>query len=361
MTHNRHAHPALEPSTFEAQVEMQLFDDIDEAEDDELNHFQGGSLTCMNELNLFYLCFNILGDDMKAIPSITAIIDAAMDRALGTFLTDNSNIRLLLHLSSFPQVQERLYPRLRMIMQEFLERSGDDTSPVLKGAWTEIVRNLSRSNANKQAIYRDFLQTLCHDLTSGETLKIKRYSLGALNNLATLEENAVALFRKPHFVETILDLTIAGGTPTIRERALWTLQSLACADENEVPMFDTPLLVGTLVSCVEKGDTNDIKAYAIETLRNLANQNKSKMIANRALMGALLDVVIYGPTELRDLALSCFLKMGFEESKVRGFHMMQTLCSVRDMPRLCNPGCQLQELPNELIRKMSEMMFCSSA
>ena len=124
-------------------------------------------------------------------------------------------------------------------------------------------------------------------------------------------------------------------------------------------MFRTPHLVDALVECIALGESTEVRMYAMETVRNLSNQNKQAMIQSRPLIYALFDVVICPTTEqqLRSLALSCFMKLGFSLNRVRDIHKLQILCSVRDAPRVCGTGCAFQNIPNELIRKMADTLY----
>lgn len=326
-------------------------------EDVERNHFKGGSHACTSELNLFYLCFGVLGDEMKMLTSINSILDATTERVLQAFLTNPGKTKLLVHLSTFSQIQEIVYTAFKDILQTLLL---DDSCPLrVKEELMEIVRNLSRCVANKQSIYHDYYDILFLALKQDESLTITRYALGALNNLATLDENAVALFHRPYFLETILKLVTIGGTQTIKERALWTLQSLACADENEARMFNSPQLAKTLLHCLQPGATVEVKAYAIETLRNLANQNSRRMLDDHDLISALMDVVTStsSPRELVELALSCFERLGLRRERVIGMHKMQILCCVRDAPRVCGATSGFGTLPVELVRRVGETLY----
>jgi hypothetical protein len=322
-----------------------------------------------SELNLFYLCFSVLGEAIKNMHTINDIVDAAMDSLLNQFNGDNGSsiCIVILHLSNFPQIQECMFFKFATTLKQALAQgsSGTGGQPFLtskvhvKEFAAEVLRNLSRSPANKGLIYQQFVESLFDCLTVGESLRIKRFALGTLNNLATLDENAVALLRKPLFLETVLGFCKTGGTSTIKERAIWTLQSLACADENEVPMFEMPSLLQTLVDCVDHGDTKEIKAYAIETLRNLSNRNQARMFEDGNLVSALMDTVVFGETVLlKNLALSCFQRMGYSKNQVMSFIVLETLCSVRECPRLTVQGkCKLRMLPNELIRKIAETLY----
>jgi hypothetical protein len=306
---------------------------------------------------------------MRNMQTISAIVEAAIDTLLANFTLDNTSsiCTVILHMSNFPQIQEPMFFKFAATLKQALEQgsvggtaSTTTTSKVhVKEFAVEVLRNLSRSPSNKSRIYQQLLETLFDCLTAGESLRIKRFALGTLNNLATLDENAIALLRKPMFLETVLAFAQNGGTSTIKERAIWTLQSLACADENEVPMFEMPSLIQTLVDCVHYGDTIEIRSYAIETLRNLSNRNQAKMCEDRKLVNALMDTVVAGETVvLRNLALSCFQRMGYSRAQVFSFIVLETLCSVRDCPRLVARGpCPLQDLPNELIRKVGEMLY----
>jgi hypothetical protein len=318
-----------------------------------------------SELNLFYLCFSVLGEDMKSMHTINAIVEAAIDSLLNQFAQDNNAsaiCNVILHLSNFPQIQERMFFKFSSLLKQALDQpntTGDYSIVQVKEFACEVLRNLSRSPSNKAPIYQQLLETLFACLTRGETLRIKRFALGTLNNLATLDENAIALLRKPGFLETVLAFAQTGGTSTIKERAIWTLQSLACADENEVPMFEMPLLIQTLVDCVDHGDTNEIRAYAIETLRNLSNRNQAKMAEDKKLVNALMDTVEFGETTLlKNLALSCFQRMGYPKPQVVSFILLEALCSARDCPRLvAGSSSKFQDLPNELIRRIGETLF----
>jgi hypothetical protein len=302
---------------------------------------------------------------MKNMHTISAIVEAAISILLERFNQDNSSsiCSVIVHLSNFPQIQERMFSKFAASLKQVLEapstvHEGCSRVPVKEFA-VEVLRNLSRSPSNKSPIYQQLLETLIDCLTIGESLRIKRFALGTLNNLATLDENAIALLRKPMFLETVLAFAQNGGTSTIKERAIWTLQSLACADENEVPMFEMPFLIQTLVDCVEHGDTNEIKSYAIETLRNLSNRNQVRMSEDRKLVSALMDTVIHGETlVLKNLAMSCFQRMGYSRTQVTSFIILEVLCTARECPRLVLKGdCSLQELPNELIRKVAETLY----
>jgi hypothetical protein len=323
-----------------------------------------------SELNLFYLCFSVIGPSMKDMHTISTIVEAAIDTLLEKFKEDNTSsmCTVILHLSNFPQIQERMFYKFSTSLKQVLEQGSTSSGAVasasknevlVKEFAVEVLRNLSRSPSNKSPIYQQLLETLLDCLTIGQSLRIKRYALGTLNNLATLDENAIALLRKPMFLETVLGFAQNGGTSTIKERAIWTLQSLACADENEVPMFEMPSLIQTLVDCVDHGDTNEIKSYAIETLRNLSNRNQARMFRDRKLVNALTDTVVSGETlMLKNLALSCFQRMGYSRLQVYSFILLEALCSARDCPRLVAKGnCPLQSLPNELIRKVGEALY----
>jgi hypothetical protein len=302
--------------------------------------------------------------------TISAIMEAAVESLLTQFKQDKSSAVVcsaILHLSNFPQIQEPMFQKFALALKQTLEQPVfvDENSEIVAPPSTttkefvvEVLRNLSRSPSNKSPIYQQLLEALFDCLTIGETLRIQRYALGTLNNLATLDENAIALLRKPMFMETILLCAQKGGTSTIKERAIWTLQSLACADENEVAMFEMPTLIQTLVDCVDHGDTKEIKAYAIETLRNLSNRNQARMFEDRKLVNALIDIVEFGETLLlKNLAISCFQRMGYSRAHVYSFIILEALCSARDCPRLAPSTCKFQNLPNELVRKVGEALY----
>lgn len=325
-------------------------------DDVEPNHFTGGSPSCTSELNLFYVCYTVLGESMTKLTCINDILEATTEQALRLYIADPTRTKLLLHLSSFTQLQEFVFIRFREVLREMLL---DYTQPQeVREALLEVIRNLSRCAANKEAIYHDFYDILFLALQEGNTLFMTRFALGALNNLATLDANAVALFQRTQFIETVIYLTRNGGTPTIKERALWTLQSLACVDENEIRMFRTPGLMDELRACLAKENTTEIKAYTIETLQNLANQNAREMAENGKLVAALFDVATSNssPPALVNLAFSCFEKLGLSRHQIENMYKLQILCSARDAPRVCGAKCRFSDVPNELIRRIGKVL-----
>jgi hypothetical protein len=336
---------------------------------------------CTSELNLFYLCYHVLGTvQMSVLTSSQSIFDCTIDAAVDQFLfaenceivlESNANNRMndalltLVQLSNFPQLQERMYGKVEMLL--FKQLSATTTKNIHrlnKQRFAEILRNLSRCHMNKLMIYQGkllpillgLLQHGHYQKEDTDLLQITRFVLGTLNNIATLDENAVGLIQKPQFLETVVDYCEHGGTNTIKERAIWTLQSLACADENEIPMYEMPHLISTLINCVRNGATKEIQAYAIETLRNLANQNQPKMYGNQELFFTLLDVIKFKPCQnLKTLAFSCFQRMGCSNKQVHAFILLETFCEAREVKRT-SPNF-IQYLPTELIRKLSEHLY----
>lgn len=316
------------------------------------------------EFDLYYLCFSVLGPRIWKLTTLQSVVDAVLDAILFALRGSNRELHqpaiiTLQRISAFPQTQSRTYSKLKEVIRKFME--SEDLDSVSKQSLTEGVRNLSRCVSNKVPIYQHLLPSLINSLRSGEDLHIQRFAIGALNNLATSDENAVGLIRHPEFMIAVLTLVKTGSSPTIKERAIWTLQSLASADINEVPLYDVPDVIPTLVHCLQFGETIEIQCYSLEALRNLASQNRQRLFANRKLIGLLLHLCLYGKnTRVKMLSVNCFERMGFDKGNINSLQLLTTLVSVREVPKVCLKTCLFRVIPKELIRKMASTLFVES-
>ena len=262
------------------------------------------------------------------------------------------SLHSLARLSGFSELQAMLYDKMHGAFHRFMKEESE-----VKELCVEIIRNLSRCNSNKVAIYSQLGTPLLKCLTSGETENIRRYAIGTVNNIATSEQIAMELMQSPQFLDTVVGLIKTGATSTIKERAIWTLQSLACVDENEIALYNSPEIVSTLISCLDRSETIEVQSYAVETLRNLAPRNQHRMAVNYRLLHGLMDLVSHGrESHIRSLALSCFERMGLDQRRVNGIQVLTSLSSVKMIPRLAFPRCYFRVLPGDLLRKIRETL-----
>lgn len=320
------------------------------------------------DLALYYACYSVLGDSMFRFFTFKAMMDCVHSTIAQDVLLLRMDRALL--ISYFPQVQMDAYLHLRSVLRGSLANSQ------ARSQACELLRNLSRNNANKPLIMDDFgyeLIRLLDQVDSGAEAGVvtKRFVIGTLNNLATNESNAMALLQNPGFVETVLSLVDANTQPDIiRERALWTLQSLATVDETGAHLLGAPVAVDLLTellcssSTVSAAKPSSFKMteYVLETLRNLARSSPkgvTLLFGRVRLANEIFHLARHGPSEsIRALALTCLNLMGCGAKTRDAVALLETLCGARNVPRTSHRRtCLFRVIPGELVRRIAEGLF----
>ena len=87
-------------------------------------------------------------------------------------------------------------------------------------------------------------------------------------------------------------------------------------------------------------------------------ENATRFRKDRELMNSMLRIVTdksrtYEEDPLREATEELFGSLGIWRKYVEENRLIVTLCSARDVPRLCSKDTFIQVLPKELIRKIA--------
>jgi hypothetical protein len=197
----------------------------------------------------------------------------------------------------------------------------------LKRIALETLRNLSRSQTNREKLFRreGLVDMLLFCAQSEPVHVVKTFAIGTLNNLAIADEMAQSLLKDKPQITTIL-VACALDLETIedvREKAIKTIMNLAAAKENKpILVQQQPNVISALVECASVGDSEKVRERATKAISNLCtdHNNRIALYEHPKLVDTLLENAVSGTIPIKQIVLqTLFLLADAAQNKARMF------------------------------------------